>query len=66
MNLLKIKWESISLIILNIFFSYSMILHILKNGFDINIAFLEIITYSLLLIAMYKSIYFLRKELLKK
>lgn len=66
MNLLKIKWENLSLIILSIFFSYCMILHILKNGFDINIAFLEVITYGLLLTAMYKSIYFLRKEFLKK
>ena len=66
MNLLKIKWEKITIGIFGTFFIYCIVSHIIRNGFDMNMLMFEIFLYGLVLTINYIAIANSRKLFLKK
>lgn len=66
MDFWRIKWEKIVSYLLIVFCLGCMVKHIVANGFDINIAFLEFITYTLIIAITYVSLYYARKSYLDK
>lgn len=66
MKLGKIKWENIVALILGSWCSYCMTIHIIRNGFEFNAVFGELMIYGIVTLCFYLEIKGIRNEFFKK
>ena len=62
-KLLNVKWENIMAILTTIFFTTSIIKHIIRNGFDWTMFLFEILIYGLVASMTYIAFYSIRRDL---